>query len=340
MIRQLRLTAGLLAGAIFVSVLTAYSEQPIESALAETAYTAEEAQNPYLLSHTSNLNYKTINGQALAYLDFGPREGRTVILLHGIPTSSLLYRDVAEEIASNGYRVIAVDLLGFGASDKPTDKSLYTFDSHSARVFALADELGIDNFVLGVHDVGGIIGWSMLQQNENRIDGIIMANTMAGLAGVTPSPLVMKIMTQEATPEQIWSQLDDVQFAQEATRMFMLQGFSDENLIPDGLIEAYAAPLNDGSRYAFTALFENMPVFMQSEPARREAMASFGKPTAIIFGEQDKFYDANVVVPDLKESMGTSDNNITLVPSSGHFVQEQAPQAYIDAVVTFLDDNF
>lgn len=301
---------------------------------------AQATTIPYLAEHESNLQYVNVAGDTVAYLDYGPRDGRTLLLLHGIPTSSLLYRDVAPAVALGGYRVIAPDLLGFGASAKPLRDGAYTLDAHAERLFALADALGVETFVLGLHDIGGMVGWRMVAQDAARIDGLIVADTLIGLEGVTPSPLSMPIMTGEAAPQEVWSALDTPEFAAEAARTFLVQGFSDARLIADALVEAYASPLTGGSSASFTQFFEGIGSFVENEPARRETLAAFDKPVTVIFGEQDKFFDVNVIVPDIQATFDVPDERVTVIEDAGHYVQEQAPAQYTAAVLTFMDEAF
>ena len=322
-----RLTAGL-----FVGLLTLFAQ-----VAAQDGRTAAEL---LLEQHRANLNYLELDGDTLAYLEYGPEDATTLILLHGIPTSSFLHRDVAPGVASAGYRVIVPDLLGFGESGKPQREGAYTVATHAERVFALADALGVDTFVLGLHDIGGLVGWEMLLQDADRLEGLVLADTTAGLEGVTPAPLTAAIMTGEATPRETWSQLDDPAFAADATRAFLVQGYSDERLLPDALVEVYTAPLVEGSSEAFTQFFEGLGLFAESEPVRREAFASFNKPVAIIFGAQDKFFDPDVIVPDFQRAFGVSPGYITVVEEAGHYIQEQAPAQYVGAVLDFLNESF
>lgn len=91
--------------------------------------------------HLASLDRVELDGSTLAFLNVGASDAPAVMLVHGIPTSSYLFRDVAPQIAATGYRVIAPDLMGFGASDKPADPAAYATEARSARLFALADHL-------------------------------------------------------------------------------------------------------------------------------------------------------------------------------------------------------
>lgn len=109
-----------------------------------------------------------------------------MVLLHGVPTSSWMYRELAAELAGGGLRVIAPDLLGFGSSDKPDDPAAYALDAQAERVLALVDELDVQRFTLLVHDMGGLVGWEMLAAAPGRVERLVILNTFAHERGWCP----------------------------------------------------------------------------------------------------------------------------------------------------------
>lgn len=286
--------------------------------------------------HLASLDRVKLDGNTLAYLDLGASDAPAVMLIHGIPTSSYLFRDVAPQIAAAGYRVIAPDLMGFGASDKPADPAAYATEARSARLFALADHLGIENFALVLHDVGGITGWQMVEDAPDRLTAVVATNTMAGLAGVTPAPAVIKIMSQQATPQEVFAPMATSEGAEALALMWLEQGWFGPGSVPASETTVYAADTK-GASIVYETFFEQaVPAFMMGEEARNVALAAFGGPTAIIFGEQDAYFDADVVVVDLQARLGTPDANITRISDAGHYLQAQAPEAYVSALTGFL----
>lgn len=286
-------------------------------------------------SNTSQQRIESVDGHDMAFLEANPNVDRTLVLLHGIPTSSYLYRDVVPELAeATGWHVVAVDLLGFGASAKPSDGQ-YSVQAHAERTFGLADALGLDGFVLGVHDIGGFVGWEMLAQNPSRLDGLVVANTTAYAAGLTPAPTTMQIMSGAATPREVWEQLDDPAFARATVREFFEIGLADPADATDDLVETYAEPLTTGSSEAFVQFFEGVGP-LASEPERRERFARFPGPVTVIHGTEDRFFDVDVVPGLFQEDFGLTNDAVVRVPGAGHYVQEDAPDAYIDAVARFL----
>ncbi|WP_299739448.1 alpha/beta fold hydrolase [uncultured Roseobacter sp.] len=290
-------------------------------------------------AHRATLERADVGGHGIAYLDLGDPADPAVMLLHGIPTSSYLYRDVAPQIAAAGYRVIAPDLLGHGASDRPNDMAAYATDARAVRMFALADMLGIENFALVLHDVGGMTGWAMVGQAPERLSAVVATNTLAGLDGVTPAPLVMQMMAGQVSPTDAFADLDDPAAARDMAQMWMDQGYSGPGTAPAEEVDAYGADLVSAST-AYAAFFGMaVPAFMQGGEALTTDLAAYDGPTAIIFGEQDGFFAADIVIADLAAKLGTNAGDITRLPETGHFLQAQAPAAYVAALTDFLNTN-
>ena len=116
-----------------------------------------------------------INGQNLSCIDEG--QGNTVIMLHGNPTWSFMYRNLVDELRKN-YRVVVPDHLGCGLSDKPQDHD-YTLANHIDNLAGLIEQLGIDRFSLVVHDWGGAIGMGYAVKHPERIESLVIMNTGA-----------------------------------------------------------------------------------------------------------------------------------------------------------------
>ena len=121
------------------------------------------------------------DGLLLHYVDAGdPDAARTWLCLHGQPTWSYLYRRMIAVFVAAGDRVIAPDFLGFGASDKPVDEAVYTFDFHRRTVLDLIEALGLENIVLAVQDWGGLIGLTLPMLEPERYRGLLVMNTALG----------------------------------------------------------------------------------------------------------------------------------------------------------------
>lgn len=126
--------------------------------------------------------YFEIDGVRMHYVDEG--DGPVVVLVHGNPTWSFYFRDLIKGLR-DGYRVIALDLIGCGLSDKPQDYP-YTLETHVRNFSRLMDQLNLDRVALGVHDWGGPIGFGWATRNPERVERLFVFNTAAFLGGKMP----------------------------------------------------------------------------------------------------------------------------------------------------------
>ena len=118
-----------------------------------------------------------VEGDNMAYSDVGT--GPVILLVHGVPTSSWLYRHIIADLSQRGYRVIAPDLLGFGNSDKPKGIDIYNMDKQAKRLLKLMDDLRIDSWTHVLHDAGGIWSWELMQLVEReRVENMVVLNTI------------------------------------------------------------------------------------------------------------------------------------------------------------------
>ena len=138
-------------------------------------------------------NYCDIgDGLRLHYVDEGPREGRTLILMHGEPSWCYLYRFMIRQLTAAGFRVLAPDLIGFGKSDKPTELSDYSYTSHVAWMQTWLDHVDVRDAVLFCQDWGGMIGLRLVAENPNRFAAVLAANTGLPIGKGTPSEVFLK----------------------------------------------------------------------------------------------------------------------------------------------------
>ncbi|HLK24558.1 MAG TPA: alpha/beta fold hydrolase [Caulobacteraceae bacterium] len=118
-----------------------------------------------------------VNGRRMAYLDEGPRGGRPVLLLHGNPTWSFLYRDFIAPLSGAGYRAIAPDCIGAGYSDKPRMDAAYSLAHHIADLVSLIDQLDLRGFAVVGQDWGGPQGVGAALQRLDRLAALVLMNT-------------------------------------------------------------------------------------------------------------------------------------------------------------------
>jgi pimeloyl-ACP methyl ester carboxylesterase len=133
-------------------------------------------------------HFATINGRQIFYREAGDPTLPAIILLHGFPASSHMYRNLIPLLAGK-FRVIAPDYIGFGQSDAPSAEAFpYSFDSLTAQVAALIDHLGLHSYLLYMQDYGGPIGFRLFTQHPERVKGFVIQNANAYLEGVGDMP--------------------------------------------------------------------------------------------------------------------------------------------------------
>ena len=120
-------------------------------------------------------HYRDVDGLRLAHLDEG--DGQPVLFMHGEPTWSYLWRRVIPPVRDAGYRCLAPDLAGFGASDKPTDLDFYSYDRHVALAATLLEDLDLRGATIVVHDWGGPIGLRLAVEHPERIERLVILDT-------------------------------------------------------------------------------------------------------------------------------------------------------------------
>ena len=134
-------------------------------------------------------NYTEIDGLRIHYLDEGKKDAEPIVLLHGLPTWSYLYRKMIPILTSSGYRVIAPDLPGYGKSDKLLNKDDYSYAKNVAWIKSLLiEKLELSNINLVVHDWGGLIGLRLVAMEPETFASIVAMNTaFPRFEGVNPS---------------------------------------------------------------------------------------------------------------------------------------------------------
>jgi haloalkane dehalogenase len=252
----------------------------------------------------------------IAYVEAGPVGGPVVLLLHGEPTWAYLYRHVIDELAEAGIRSVAVDLVGFGRSDKPTQRSDHSFARHVEWVRELVfDVLGLQDVTLVGQDWGGLIGLRLVAESPERFARVVAANT--GLP------------TGDFDMPEIWWQFRkavesaDVLDIGRLVAAGCLRGLSDADRA------AYDAPFPDES---FKAAPRAMPSLVPTRPddpateANRvawEVLSRWEKPFLVAFSDGDPITGG--MAPILRKLVpGTRGLHHPVIAGAGHFLQEDA----------------
>ena len=136
------------------------------------------------------------------YLDEGDGNGPTVLLMHGEPSWSYLYRKMIPGLLEAGLRVIAPDLPGFGRSDKPSERSDYTYQNHVDWMTRWLTALDLSNVVLFCQDWGGLIGLRLVAEHGERFSGVVAGNTFLPTGDVAPGEAFIKWQKYSQTADE------------------------------------------------------------------------------------------------------------------------------------------
>ena len=280
-------------------------------------------------------NYLTINADdgtelRIHYLDEGDAEGLPVLLMHGEPSWSYLYRKMIPGLVAAGYRVIAPDLVGFGRSDKPAEREDYTYQRHVDWMAAWLTQMDLQNTVLFCQDWGGLIGLRLVAEHSERFAGVVAGNTFLPTGDVDPGEAFLK-----------WQNFS--QTVPEFPTGGIIQGATVSDLSAD-VIAAYDAPYPDESYKAGARQFPMLVPISPDNPAsqaNREAwkvLAGLEIPFLTAFSDKDPV-TAGGDKAFQKMIAGANGQNHTTIIDGGHFLQEDKGEELADVIVAFVKDN-
>jgi pimeloyl-ACP methyl ester carboxylesterase len=263
-----------------------------------------------------------VDGLRITYRELGT--GPAVLLLHGWPTSSHLWRQVMVPIAQTN-RAVAVDLPGFGASDKPLDRR-YGFALFERTIDVLLAELGIDQTAIAVHDLGGPVGVHWAIRNPQRVTKLALLNT---LLYPELSEAVVEFVRLLRNPES-----RDRLTSPAGLESVMRRGLVDQSRLTDEVLRAVREPFRtEESRRALAAAGIQLELEGFAETGRR--LHELRMPVRIIYGARDQ------LLPDVADTMARVERDLpqavtTTLPNCGHFLQEEAPQQVGELLARFI----
>jgi haloalkane dehalogenase len=261
------------------------------------------------------------------FVDEGPSDADPVLLMHGEPSWSYLYRKMIPIIVDAGYRAVAPDLAGFGRSDKPGDRNDYTYQRHVAWMQAWLYKMDMGSITLVCQDWGGLIGLRLVADNPDRFARVVAANTglPTGDRPVTEAFLKWRKFSQE-TPEF------DIGF--------LLQGATQTELSED-ILTAYRAPFPDDSYKEGARIFPSLVPISPDDPAAPanrkawEVLSVFEKPFLTAFSDHDPVTAGGDTVLQ-KLIPGAKGQPHTTIKGGGHFLQEDCGEEFARVVVDFI----
>lgn len=276
--------------------------------------------------------YATVDDHRLFYREAGSQDAPTLVLLHGFPTSSFMFRDLIPRLADR-YHVIAPDHLGFGLSDAPAvDEFDYTFDALTDLTEGLLAELGVTRYAIYVQDYGAPIGWRLALRRPQAITAIVTQNGNG---------------YDEGFVESFWTAVWDYQRDQnpdteagvrsalsvEGIKWQYLTGVDDESLVsPETWIHDAALVSRPGNDQIQLALFRDYATNAPMYPALHDYLRTSKVPVLAVWGQADPIFG-----PDGARAFGKDahDAEIHLL-EGGHFLLETAAEEVADLMRSFL----
>jgi pimeloyl-ACP methyl ester carboxylesterase len=276
--------------------------------------------------------YATVAGHRLFFREAGDPEAPVLVLLHGFPTSSYMFRDLVPALADR-YHVIAPDHLGFGLSDAPSVEDFdYTFDALTELTEGLLKSLAINRYAIYVQDYGAPIGWRLALHNPSAITAIISQSGNAYDAGFVESFWkTVRAYQDQQTPE---SESAVRQFLTlDATRWQYLTGVPDETLVnPEAWQHDYALLSRPGNDKVQLKLLHDYASNSPMYPRVQEYFRSSRVPLLAVWGRGDEIFGpagAEAFADDLPDA------EIHLL-DGGHFLLESALDEVAGLIRAFL----
>ncbi|HEX2131324.1 MAG TPA: haloalkane dehalogenase [Actinophytocola sp.] len=277
------------------------------------------------------VGYADVEGIRVAYVEAGPADGPVVLLLHGEPSWSFLYRHVLRVLADAGIRAVAPDLVGFGRSDKPAAVADHTYARHVEWMRALAfDALDLREVTVVGQDWGGLIGLRLAAEHPSRVARVVAANT-----GLPTGEFSM--------PEVWWDFRRAVERAEELDVARFVQSGCLTRL-SDEVRAAYDAPFPDESYKAGPRAMPGLVPVSTDDPASAANIAAWAvlrewdKPFLTAFGDSDPI--TGPMAPILRKLVpGAAGRAHPTLTGAGHFLQEDAGERLGEVIAGFVRDD-
>lgn len=273
------------------------------------------------------------DGERMAYLDLGPREGEVIVLLHGLPTNAYLYHRVAADLAKTGYRVIAPDLVGFGASSKPVASSAYAFGLQADRLLELLDSLGVARFTFVVHDLGGLVGWELLDKQPARVSRLLVLNTTA-YADFRP-PVQMRMMAGPMGG-MMSGMMGGGTMGHSLTATFIKDNTGSPGKVDDALVESFWWPLHEGATRPMHTMATSFARAQAEFPRYQAALRRFSGPALVLWGARDKILRFDSIAKKFGVDLRLPPESVRRIPDAGHFLMIDRPEILVSTIVELM----
>lgn len=284
-----------------------------------------------------NTQYKTINidGQDIFYRESGPKDAPTIVLLHGFPTSSHMFRNLIPAL-SHKYHVVAPDYPGFGNSSMPlVNEYEYSFDHLSNVVDKFLIKKEIDKYTLYMMDYGAPIGFRIATKHPERVQALIIQNGNAYDEGLLKFWDPIKAFWKDKTTENAQA-LRDALLTIDATKWQYTQGVRNiESISPDTWVMDQTKLDRPGNKDIQIELFYSYGTNPGLYPEWQEYFRKHQPPTLLTWGKNDPIFPEEGAHP-YKKDLKNIDFHIL---DTGHFALEEDGDIISDLILKFMGDN-
>lgn len=272
-------------------------------------------------------NYVEVGGMRVHYVDEG--EGEVILCLHGEPSWSYLYRKMITPLSA-GFRVIAMDFVGFGRSDKYVEREAYSFRMHRDTLVGFIEALDLTGITLVVQDWGGLLGLTVATQFPNRFARLVIMNTglPTGEETITEAFLRWRAFAERVTDLPI-------------ARVFR-SSMAQPERFSQGAIEGYEAPFPDATYKAGAAVWPLLVPIHPEDPgaaemrAARKALRKWQKPALVMFSDGDPITRGGDRY--FRRLIPTAEDQPEItIKDAGHFLQEEKGEEIAGHILAFIE---
>ncbi|PJZ70685.1 haloalkane dehalogenase [Leptospira perolatii] len=276
-------------------------------------------------------NFVKVGDLRMHYLNEGDKNSsETILLLHGEPSWSYLYRKMIPKLSASSFRVVTPDLIGFGKSDKPVQKEIFTYQQHVDWLIEFIDTLNLKNITLFCQDWGGLLGLRAAVAREHLFKRICASNTFLPTGDNPPKEAFLKWLS----------------FSQKVKNLpiaKIIQSGCVSELRPE-VLKAYAAPYPDESYKAAARMFPTLVPITPDNPASQanrdawQILRNWRKPFLTAFSDSDDLTKGGDIffrrlIP------GTKGQKHTTIEKAGHFLQEDKGEELAQVLIDFISSN-
>ena len=337
---------------IVIAIFSVFSLQASEKWSVGEIVRTPEAAFENLPDYPFSPNYVDSLGYRIHYIDEGPRDGQVVLLMHGQPSWSYLYRHMIPALSNAGFRVIAPDNVGFGKSDKPLKRSDHSYQMHIDVMTNFVDELALEHVTLFAQDWGGLIGLRVVAEQPSRFSRIMLSNTILpaapGIQAWLGFPLFRLSVWREGKVQALDSDNGEFNFTQWVAYARHTDNFDFADVFQTGTtrtlsaneLAGYAAPFPNNDYIAGVRMFPTLVVsqLRQNQKVMDKFYAKWNKPLLTAYGTEDTLMAGidkvwQTTVP------GAKGQAHTLVEGANHFIQDDKSEEISQLLINFINNN-